>query len=321
MLAGAIVVLVVIALGFIVYGFGADYIEDQRRPGSTALKINDTDYDVRYFSERLESYVQQNGGTGSAASQPSVAFGAVIDQNIEEAVMLQFAGELGLAASEAEVNDEIATRLNTQADSPDFDVRIQDELARTGISEDLFRDQVEAAVLRGKVIEHFSDELPDTLESIHLRQILVASQAEADDIKEEIEGGGDAAAIAEERSLDTTTGAEGGDAGWLPRGALIAEVEETLFGLDAGDVIVYPVGDTAYFVYELLDKDESRPLEEEQRGNLALGDVIEWVDENRITMNIVDEVSTDADKAAWAIEHVYGSPSAPSGGGGGGHGG
>ena len=304
-LAGVMVALVVVALGFVAYAFISEYIEDQQRPGSTALKIDDTDYDLRYFSERLKSYVQQNGGSGSAASQPGVAFGAVTDQIIEEAVMLRFAGEFGLAASEAEVNDEIATLLNTQADSPDFDVRVQDELERTGVSEDLFRDQVEAAVLRTKVIEHFSDELPDTIESIHLRQILVGSRAEADGIKEEIEAGGDAAAIAEQRSLDPATSVEGGDAGWLPRGALLDEVEETLFGLDTGDVIVYPVGDTAFFVYELLDKDPLRPLDSEQRGNLAVVDLAEWVGGKRVEMEIIDEVTTDADKVNWAIDHAY----------------
>ena len=320
LLAGGIVALVVVALGFVAYGFGSDFIADQRRPGSTALRIDDTDYDLRYFSERLSSYVQQNGGTGSAASQPSVAFGAVTDQIVGEAVMLQFAGEFGLAASEDEVNDEIATRLNTQADSPDFDVRVQDELERTGISEDLFRDQVESSILRTKVVEHFSNELPDTMESIHLRQILVATRADADGIKEEIEAGGDAAAIAEERSLDPVTGAEGGDAGWLPRGALIQDVEDTLFGLDTGDVIVYPIADTAFFVYELLDKDALRPLEGEQRGDLAEGDVLAWVDEKIVAMNIVDEVNTDNDKANWVFGQVY-PPVPQQGGGGGGHGG
>jgi len=320
LLAGGIVALVVVAFGFIAYGFGADYIEDQRRPGSTALKIDDTKYDLRYFSERLRSYVQQNGGTGSAASQANVAFGAVTDQIVEEAVLLQFAGEFGLAASEAEVNDEIATRLNTQADSPDFDVRVQDELERAGISEDLFRDQVAAAVLRTKVIGHFLDELPDTMESIHLRQILVADRVDADEIKEEIEAGGDAAAIAEERSLDPVTGAEGGDAGWLPRGALLADVEDTLFGLDTGDVIVYPVGDTAFFVYELLDKDPLRALDSDQGDNLAQADTFAWVNEKIVILNIVDEVNTDNDKANWAFEQVYGAvqQQAPAAGGHGG---
>ena len=98
--------------------------------------------------------------------------------------------------------------------------------------------------------------------------------------------GYDAAAIAEERSLDPVTGAEGGDAGWLPRGALIEDVEETLFGLNEGDVIVYPVGDTAYFVYELLEKDALRPLESEQRSNLAEVDMSAWVEGKTDTLDI-----------------------------------
>lgn len=83
-------------------------------------------------------------------------------------------------------------------------------------------------------------------------------------------------------------------------------MEETLFGLDTGDVIVYPIGDTAFFVYELLEKDALRPLESEQRGNLAQVDLLAWVDEKVVTMNIVDEVNTDNDKANWVFEQAYG---------------
>jgi parvulin-like peptidyl-prolyl isomerase len=320
-LSGVIAALVVVGLGFVAYAFVADYIGDQRRPGSTALAIDGTDYDLRYFTERLTTFVQQNGGAGSTAAQPSTAFGAVTNQIVEEAAILRFAGEFGIAASEAEVNDEIALRLNTEADSTDFETRIQDELARTGVSEDLFRNQVEASVLSTKLIEHFSDEVPDTLESIHLRQILVSDRITADEIKGEIDAGGDAAAIAEERSLDTATSAEGGDVGWLPRGALVDQVEETLFGLDTGDVTVYPVGDTAYFVYEVLDKDPARAVDSDQLDGLAGVQLTDWINEKRASMDIVDEVSTNADKFNWAIEQAYGpQPEPDGGGGGGGHG-
>jgi parvulin-like peptidyl-prolyl isomerase len=315
--------LVVVALGLVAYGLIADYVEDQRRPGSTALRIDDTDYELRYFTERLRSFVQQNGGSGSAAAQPEVAFGAVTDALVEEAIMLRFAGEFGLAVSEDEIDEEIAVRLGTTADSPDFETRVQDELERTGISEDLFREQSEASILRTKVLDHFTSELPETIESIHFRQILVASQAEADGIKAEIEDGADAAAIAEERSLDPVTSVDGGDVGWIPRGALVAQVEDTLFALDPGSVTVFPAADS-FFVYEILEKDPDRAIEDDLKPGLAEVALLAWVAEKRIDMVVVDLVNTDFDKFNWAVEHAYNvstDSGGDSGGGGGGQGG
>lgn len=319
----AIAALVLVALGLVAYGLISDYVEDQRRPGSTALRIDDTDYELRYFTERLRSFVQQNGGSGSAAAQPNVAFGAVTDQLVEEAIMLRFAGEFGVAVSEDEVDEEIAVRLGTTVDSPDFETRVQDELERTDISEDLFRDQVEASILRTKAQDHFTNELPETIESIHFRQILVGSQAEADGIKAEIVDGADAAAIAEERSLDTVTSADGGDMGWVPKGALVAQVEDTLFALDPGGVTVFPVGGS-FFVYEMLEKDPDRPIDDDQKPGLAGVSLAEWVEEKKIDMVVVDLVNTDFDKFNWAVEHAYNvstDSGGDSGGGGGGQGG
>ena len=303
-LVAAIGAVVVIAMGVIVYALISDYVEDQQRPSSTALSIDDTDYELRYFTERLRSFVQQNGGAGSASAQPEVAFGAVTDALVEEAIMLQFAGEFGLAVSEDEIDEEIAERLGTTADSPEFATRVQDELERTGISEDLFRAQSEASILRIKVVEQFTEELPETVESIHYRQILVASQAEADDIKAEIEGGADAAAIAEERSLDMVTSVDGGDAGWIPRGVLVAQVEDTLFALDPGSVTVYPAGES-HFVYEILEKDAARVIEDDLKPGLAGVRLAEWIAEKRLLLTIVDLVNIPGDKANWAAERAY----------------
>ncbi|MFQ5473353.1 MAG: peptidylprolyl isomerase, partial [Dehalococcoidia bacterium] len=230
--------------------------------------------------------------------------------------------EFGVAASEDEVNEEIATRLGTTVDSPDFETRVQDELARTGISEDLFRDQVEASILRTKVLDQFANDLPETVESIRFRQILVGTQAEADGIKAEIEAGADAAAIAEQRSLDTATSVDGGDVGWIPKGALVGQVEDTLFALDPGDVTVVPVGGN-FVVYEILETDPARAIDDDQKPGLAGVKLTQWVEEKRLDLSVVDLVNTDFDKFNWAVEHAYGASTNNGGntGGGGGHGG
>lgn len=303
-MTGAVFLLVIVALGIVAYGFIADYVEDQRRPGSTAVRVGDTEYDLRYYTERLRTYVQQNGGSGSQAAQPQIALGAVTQQLVEETILLEFADELGISATEDEVNREIATRLATTPDAPDFETRLQDELDRTGISEDQFRSQLEATVLRRKATDHFVQELPDTAESVHYRQIVVSSREEAEEIQEEIEGGADPAAIAQERSLDTATSEDGGDAGWVPRGVLSTAIEDTLFSMEPDEIRIQEAGG-AFYVFQLLEQDDSREIESEQQQPLAERDLSEWIQQKRADMTVEDLVSNDNDKASWAIERAY----------------
>lgn len=304
-LTGAVVTLVLVALVIVGYAFIADYIADQRRPGSVAVRVDDKEFDLRYYTERLTTYVQQNGGLASAAAQPDIALPAVTNQLVRETVLLRFVGELGIAATEDEVNAEIATRLQTTADAADFETRLQDELDRTGVSEDKFRDQIRAAVLDQKLTNHFLAEVPETAESVHYRQILVATREEADQIRSDIEDGADAAAIATEKSLDTTTNQDGGDAGWVPRGVLTTDIEETLFAMEPDDVRVIPVSNN-FFVFQLLEKDGSHEIEEDQKPALAQRDAEEWVQEKIGTVEVEEFVTTDADRYSWAIERAYG---------------
>lgn len=303
-MTGGVLLLVVIAIGIVAYGLIADYVEDQRRPGSVAVRVGEKEYDLRYYTERLRTYVQQNGGLGSAAAQPDVALGAVRDQLVEETVVLEFAGEFGVSATEDEVNQEIATRLATQPDSPDFQTRLQDELGRTGISEDQFREQMEAVVLRSKLIDHFVEELPEAEESVHYRQILVETREEAEEIVEEIEGGADAAEIARERSLDTNTSEDGGDAGWAPRGVLATAVEDTLFTMEPGELRVQEVSGS-FFVFELLEQDDDRPIDDDRKPALAERRLFEWIQDKQTDLAVEAPVMTDDDKAAWAIQRAY----------------
>lgn len=300
----AVIVLSVIAVGVVAYGFTADYIEDQQRPGSTALEVDGKKFDLRYYTERLRSYVQQNGGSGSSAANPSVALPAVASQLVEETILLNYAGELGVSATEEEVNEEIATRLVTQVDSPDFETRLQDELDRTGVSEDQFRDQVEAAVLREKLTDHLTAELPATEESVHYRQILVSTREEADQIKEDIEGGADAAEIAREKSLDPQASENGGDAGWVPRGVLATDVEETLFTMEPDEVRVLD-RQGQFLVFQMIEKSDARAIDEDQKPSLAERALLEWIDQKRSNIEIEDRVTGDEDKQRWAIERAY----------------
>jgi parvulin-like peptidyl-prolyl isomerase len=305
---GAVFVVLLIAggLGFVFYGFGSRELEKLGRPGSTAIQVDDTRYRLDYFTDRLTMYVDQNGGPTAVSA--SSALPAVSDLIIQEDVVRRFADELDVTATDDEIKDGIATRLGITADDESFDVVFQQELTRTGLSEKDYRQMVEASVLSDKLQEKFLAKVPKTAESVHYRQIVVSDQATADDIKKQIEAGGDFAALAAKNSLDTSTKDKGGDVGWVPRGVLTPSTEELLFALEPGATTIIPYGNTAVLVIQVLKKDDNHPVADDMKDSLAASLLSDWINEKKQSLSIVNNVDItgnyDPDKVQWVIDHA-----------------
>ena len=259
----AIVALVVVGIGVIAFGYLSDYISDKNLPGSTAISVDDSKYSVSDYTERSRMFSEQFGSTAASSVISSVSADI-----IDEVILLDSSAELGVEATDDEIKAEIAELLGITADDPNFDARYQEELAAIELTEEEYRDMARANVLQDKVNDKFEADLPATVDSVHYRQIQVADQAAADDIVAQLAAGGDFAALAAEQSVDTTTKDTGGDKGWVPRGILAAAQEDLLFSLDPAQVTIYPSG-AAFFVYELIERDEAHELEEEDKPTLA----------------------------------------------------
>ena len=306
-LAGLIVV---VALGVIGFAYWSDYRADQQRPHSTAVRVEDTKFDLQYFSRRLKLFVDQNGGPGNQTADPRVALPAVAETLIQEEILRRFAGDLGVSASEEEIKAEIATQIGSTPDATDFDVVFQSALTRTGLTEEQYRQLVLAVLLSRKVREKLGEGLPAAAESVHYRQILVNDDAAAQEIKGQVEGGGDFAALARERSLDTNTKDSGGDAGWVPRGTLEPSQEELIFLLEPGQLTTIPLSQGgAVFVVQMLEKAADRPVDDAQKPALVQRAFRDWVQEKRQGLEIVNRMdlsSGDPDNLRWAVDHAYG---------------
>jgi parvulin-like peptidyl-prolyl isomerase len=135
----------------------------------------------------------------------------------------------------------------------------------------------------------------------------VADQATADDLKAQIDGGADFAALATERSEDTATKDAGGDAGWIPKGFLSDEQAETfLFNLEANEVSVYPT-QSGVFIYQVLEKQADRPIDEDKKDQLAADAFTEWTSEKEEEADITNEMDFaegDVDKLRYVIDRA-----------------
>ncbi len=314
--AAGVVLLVLAAIALIGYAFLSDYLEDRGRPGSTALRVGDTKYSVEYYTKRLQTLVQQSGGPGgSLGTNAQVGFQVTSRQLTEEALVLQFAGEQGQTASEDEITAEIATQLDLPANDPTFQTRYQEELTRSGLKEDQYREMIRASVLRKKVLDKFTAEVPAVAEAVHYRQIVVATQAEADDLRSQIESGADFVQLAKDNSLDTQTKDSGGEVGWAPRGILEIVLDkscaDSVFALEVNKVATCPTKQNdveIHYVIQVIEKQADRTLEESHKSALADNAFQDWLTEKRSTLKVEDSMdvqSGDPDKVSYAFERVY----------------
>jgi parvulin-like peptidyl-prolyl isomerase len=294
-----IVLLVFASLGVIGWAYVSDYIDDQQRPGSLGLRVADRELTVAEYTQRASLYSEEVGVATATTIIPAV--NAAL---IEEALLLQFADELSVTASDDEVRAEIALRLGIEPDDANFDAALEEELARIGVSEQEFTDLARSAVLLLGVQESFASEIAESLPSVNYRQINVGDQDTADDVVAQLEAGADFVALATEHSL--ILDAVVGEAAWVPQGVLEDADEAVLFGLAVNEITTLTIA-TGVVIYQVLEISESREVAEEHRTALGAALYLDWLIEKQESVVIVNEFDLqlgNPDKVAYVISHA-----------------
>jgi len=299
--AGA-VLLVVVALGAIGYGFLQNYLDDLHRPDSTALSVGDYSYTVRDFTNRSKMYVKQIGGT----TNYQIILPSVTSQLEEQAVLLKYASEKNVSVTDDEVKTQIATQLGITSTDPNFGQRLQEDETSTGLSDSQYRDMARAAALHTKMTTEFTNELPSSIDSVDYRQIVVADQTTADNIKSQIEAGGDFSALAAANSTDTNTKDKGGEVGWTPKGYLSSSLDSLLFSLQVNQVVTYP-GSSSVTIYQVTAKDASHPIDDTKKATLASNAYQTWLQDKLSSLTVTNEMDLqtgNADKLKYLFDHA-----------------
>lgn len=112
------------------------------------------------------------------------------------------------------------------------------------------------------MIEHVTAVVPTTAEQVHARHILTSDLAEAQTLLEELKGGANFAALAQQSSEDISTAANGGDLGWFPRDVPLMPpvVVGEAFALQSGQMSDVIESDQGYHIIKVEAREENRPL-------------------------------------------------------------
>ncbi len=155
-----------------------------------------------------------------------------------------------------------------------------------GVSEADFRKYVELQILRRKLQDQLATLVPTTGEQANVRHILVKTFDEAQQVEDRLKKGEDFGKIAAEVSLDTSNKDQGGDLGWIARGATVKEFEDAAFALPVNQVS-QPVTTTyGVHVIQSLGHEQNRQLDASALRLKQSQALSEWLSSQRLQAKI-----------------------------------
>jgi len=143
----------------------------------------------------------------------------------------------------------------------------------------------------------------------NIRAMLLGSQEEAEKVRTRLRAGEDFATLAKELSQHEQSRESGGDLGWIAEDSMSPAFNEFVAGSELGTMSEPIRDETAmtkggYWLLKVLDKEDSKEIEDENRDLLKTFALREWLSslwddpENEI------EDYLDEEKKAWAVNRV-----------------
>ena len=169
---------------------------------------------------------------------PQMLFPMVVNQLIDQRALVDEAKSSGLQ------DDPKVARMMQGAS----DTALQNALLSRVVSPQITDDKLHAAYQAQYASKAGQKE-------VHARHILLANEAQADDVIKQLRGGADFPTLAKKLSTDKETAAQnGGDLGWFKKGDMLPEFSDQAFSMDKGAISPKPVHTRyGWHVIQVLD--------------------------------------------------------------------
>lgn len=181
----------------------------------------------------------------------------------------------------------------------------QDTLTSYKIADAEFRRfTMEPIVWQNKLSEMMGAEVPLTAEQVHVKQILLPTEAEARDVLALMKQAPATTfeELAKARSTDAATKDSGGDLGWVLPGELAAELETVAFTLTVGQVSDVISTTQGAYIIKVEEKDPNHALSKTQLDAKKSQAYTNWLDSATASPDIKRYL--DSSKQTWLSKQI-----------------
>ncbi len=199
---------------------------------------------------------------------------SVLDSLIDQMLIEQAATIQGIKVTDADVETEVQTNISIAGSKEKW----QAQLTADRMSEADYRAGLRSALITQKMRDIVTASIGNTSEQVHARHILVATEAQVNDILAKLKAGSDFAQLAAQYSLDVSTKQTGGDLGWFSRGELLQKaVEDSAFSLQDNQLSGPVKSELGYHIIQTLERVKDRPIDPDTRFKLSEDAFERWI--------------------------------------------
>ena len=132
--------------------------------------------------------------------------------------------------------------------------------AKYGLTNESFREMMRVQLLREKLYDQVTKDLPPSEEQLWVRHILVENEVDAVSIIESLKKGADFGEVASKKSIDPGSASKGGDLGWMGHHTMVEPFTEAAYALKVGEISQPVKTQYGYHVIQVIAR-EVRPLD------------------------------------------------------------
>ena len=202
--------------------------------------------------------------------------------------------------SAAEIDTSLPTTepMTFEEYQSEYNRDIEQKMDTLKITEDEFIQYTKANLLRQKMMDFITKDVPHEQEQVWARHIIVEDESTANEVFNKLQTGEDFTQLAAEYSTDGTAGS-GGDLGWFCYEDMISDFSEVAFILEIGEFSDPFQSGFGWHVLQVLGH-ELRPLTPTEYKQLKNQEFEAWLNEKmdqaEIEYNIDDWVSRSPDE-------------------------
>ncbi|GEM_PF-1531412 len=258
------------------------------KPSTAGLvaRVNGQQITLDQFNAEMNRYLAGDPAAPSPDSPEGKQLASqlkdvVLATLIDRALIAQEAVRNNITVTDKGIDDEIANLIDLRGGQDQFKQWADSNKQTVQDMRDAVRNEMLASMMRDRIVE----QLPRTAEYVHAYQIVLATEAAAQNTLAQLKAGAKFTTLAQTQSIDLSTKADGGDLGWFTRSTglvLWSEVEDAAFGLKTGQVspiIHSPIG---YHVIKVVER-QTRALTPNDTAYIQQTAIEQWM--NRLRTN------------------------------------